>query len=82
LFIDGVETQGDALLPPAGEWHHIERLVSYTPNQFVGYEANPYRIYSEPNGTFEIAAPVLFPGTLAANAQQPTGIVNALTAFM
>lgn len=82
LFIDGVETQGDALLPPAGEWHHIERLVAYTPNQFVGYEANPYRIYSEPNGTFEIAAPVLFPGTLAANAQQPTGIVNALTAFM
>jgi len=82
LLIDGLEQAADTALPTNSEWHHIERLVSYTPNQFVGYEANPYRIYASPGAEFQMAAPVLFPGTLAANAGQPTGVVNALTAFM
>ena len=82
LLIDGVEVSGNSALPDDNDWHHIERLVSYTPNQFVGYEANPYRIYATQGANFELAAPVLFPGNLATNADQPTGIVNALTAFM
>lgn len=82
LLIDGAAQTSDIALPADGAWHHIERFVSYTPNQFVGYEANPYRIYASPGAGFQMAAPVLFPGTLAADADQPTAIVNALTAFM
>lgn len=82
LLIDGVEVRGNSALPTNSEWHHIQRLVSYMPSQFVGYEANPYRIYGTPGSTFELAAPVLFPGNLATDATQPVGIVNALTAFM
>ena len=82
LFINGYEQADDTALATDGGWHHIERLVSYTPSQFVGYEANPYRIYAVPGSVFQIAAPVLFPGTLAADKDQPTAIVTALTAFM
>ncbi len=82
LLINGQEQPGDTAIATDGAWHHIERLVAYTPNQFVGYEANPYRIYAVPGTVFQLAAPVLFPGTLAANAEQPTAIVTSLTAFM
>jgi hypothetical protein len=82
LMIDGTEIIGNTALSTNNEWHHIQRLVSYKSYQFLGYEANPYRLYATPGATFELAAPVLFPGNLATDATQPIGIVNALTAFM
>ena len=80
--VDGVETFGDTALPADGEWHHVYRAMDYDPNKFVGYESNLYRIYAAPNSVFDMAAPVLFPGTLKSPGDSPLGFVNALTALM
>lgn len=82
LLVDGIERSGNVVLNSNGIWHHIERVVSYSPEDFIGYEINLYRIYAAAGSTFEIAAPVLFPGNLMTNPDLPTGIVNSLTAFM
>ena len=80
--VDDAEISDDMILPSDGNWHHVHRVADYDPNAFVGYESNLYRIYAAPNSVFEMAAPVLFPGTLASRPESPTGHVNALTAFM
>ena len=82
LVIDNSEHAANAALPANGEWHHVQRMTSYDPASFLGYDVNLYRVYAAAGTQFEIAAPVLFPGHLGSDPERPVAIVNSLSAFM
>ncbi len=81
LFIDGTEVFASTELPYE-TWTQVTRVVEYAPNVFTGYEASPYRLYLTTGGAFDLAAPVLFPGTLLPDVDAPIGVSSSLTAFM